>query len=223
MSDEQNASMVPGFFDDMQKDQPDIGTVLPFGSLYMGQRRGAEAGRPMEGAARGFLGGMVGRSAGAVAGAGLGSLVGPAGQHAGALLGHLAGDVYGTHLATRGLLNEKEAAYVAGVEAAVDTFKAAGLAADIGRKAVGYAAAKPQGFLKAMGTATHGVVGAGLGAGVGALAAGEGNRMSGALGGAAVGGGLGAGVGHHVGTLAGQQPGAVRSIRRAAVDTLRNR
>ena len=91
------------------KDPTALAAVLPFGSSYVGYRRGADDDRRLEGVFRGGLGGIAGGIAGGLAGGAPGLLLGnlPL-MHLGAGLGVASGNVLGTHLATRGLVDDED-------------------------------------------------------------------------------------------------------------------
>lgn len=94
---------------DVREDKPHyLPEILPFGSTYVGARRAPE-GQKLEGAVRGALGGTVGGSLGMAMGQMPGVIAGsPAAAVIGRLLGGVVGGAQGTHLATRGLLPQKE-------------------------------------------------------------------------------------------------------------------
>lgn len=93
----------------MNRDDPSSAlSILPFGSSYVGYARGADDDRRLEGVVRGALGG----TGGTLGGAFLGALPGAALRHhglaqGGALTGGALGNILGTHLATRGLVDEE--------------------------------------------------------------------------------------------------------------------
>jgi hypothetical protein len=92
----------------MNRDDPSsLLSALPFGSSYIGYRRGADDDRRLEGVVRGVGGGLGGALAGGLTGALPGALLrNPHLTAAGAALGGVTGDILGTHLATRGLVDE---------------------------------------------------------------------------------------------------------------------
>lgn len=90
--------------DTMEDKTPWVG-ALPFGSSYVGYRRGSESGRGLEGTARGFLGGTLGSA--------IGTPLDPLA---------LATKAYGTHLATRGMLPQVMAQEAADKQASYDVF-----------------------------------------------------------------------------------------------------
>lgn len=103
--------------------------VLPFGAQYAGYRRGQAAGKPIEGALRGYAGAVGGGGLGTLAGGGLGGLIGGGGALAaralgahvdpaqaaalgamvGSVPGAIVGGAHGINKATRGLLEEAAA------------------------------------------------------------------------------------------------------------------
>jgi hypothetical protein len=92
----------------MNRDDPtSLLAALPFGSSYIGYRRGADDDRRLEGVVRGIGGGLAGGLTGGLAGAVPGYLLkNPHLAYGGAALGAATGDILGTHLATRGLVEE---------------------------------------------------------------------------------------------------------------------
>lgn len=91
------------------KDPTALAAMLPFGSSYVGYRRGADDDRRLEGVVRGGLGGIAGGFAGGLVGAAPGVLLRnlPL-MHSGIGLGVASGNILGTHLATRGLVDEED-------------------------------------------------------------------------------------------------------------------
>lgn len=83
---------------DIMEDKASPWSILPGGSSVIGYKRGGPSGRRAEGVLRGILGG----TAGGLVGAQLGHVHPLLG-----IAGGLTGDMYGTHLATRGLLPQK--------------------------------------------------------------------------------------------------------------------
>lgn len=89
------------------KDPTALFSLLPFGSEYVGYRRGADKDRRLEGVLRGFGGSLGGGFAGGVVGALPGVLLhNPHLAYGGLSAGTGLGTILGTHLATRGLVDE---------------------------------------------------------------------------------------------------------------------
>lgn len=135
-----------------------LGAALPFGSLYTGYQRGAAAGDPVEGMARGFGGGTLGALVGTLGGP-LAPVTVPVGK------------AVGTHLATRGMLQHPTALHYADAatkQANVTDDKPSYMAAALpfGDTYLGYQRGKMTG--RGGEGALRGIVGGTLGGGVGA-------------------------------------------------------
>lgn len=156
----------------MNRDDPSsLLSVLPFGSSYIGYRRGADDDRRLEGVVRGVGGGLAGGLAGGLTGALPGVLLkNPHLAYGGAGLGAVTGDILGAHLATRGLV-DKEAS-LRPKTANDAAHGAASLAAMVpfGSSLVGYLRGKAVGRPEA--GVVRGILGSSVGHALGRLASG---------------------------------------------------